>query len=66
MLPNLGIGELLVILAIALLLFGAKKLPEVAKAIGKSFNAFKSGLKDVGDKTEDLKSATIEEEQKKQ
>lgn len=44
--PNLGYMELLVIGAVALLLFGAKKIPEVAKAIGQSVNAFKNGLKE--------------------
>ena len=47
MLPNIGYGELLVILVIALLLFGAKRIPEVAKALGRSVNAFKSGLREV-------------------
>ena len=33
MLPNIGFGELVVILGIALLLFGAKRLPEIAKGM---------------------------------
>lgn len=45
--PNIGFGELVVILAIALLVFGPKRLPDVAKGIGRSFNAFKEGLKEV-------------------
>ena len=44
--PNIGFGELVVILAIALLVFGPKRLPDVAKGIGRSFNAFKEGLKE--------------------
>lgn len=46
MLPNLGYGELLVILILALLLFGAKRIPELAKSLGRSINAFKAGLKE--------------------
>jgi sec-independent protein translocase protein TatA len=42
-----GIGhgwEILVILAIALLVFGPKKLPEMGKAIGSSIKEFKKGM----------------------
>ncbi len=40
------IQELLIILAIMLLLFGAKRLPELAKSLGKSTREFKSGLEE--------------------
>ncbi|MFA5118986.1 MAG: twin-arginine translocase TatA/TatE family subunit [Candidatus Omnitrophota bacterium] len=43
---KLGIGELLVILAIVMLLFGAKRLPEIAKAIGESIKEFKNSRKE--------------------
>jgi len=42
--PNLGMGELIVVLVIVLVLFGAKRLPEVAKGIGKSLRSFKEGM----------------------
>ena len=48
-LQNIGMGELLVILAIALLLFGAGRLPEVARSLGKAIREFKKGLKDTDD-----------------
>ena len=38
---GLGTGEILIILFIILLLFGAKKLPELAKGLGKGVNEFK-------------------------
>jgi sec-independent protein translocase protein TatA len=41
---NLGGPELLIILAIVLLLFGAKKLPDLARSMGKSTKEFKKGL----------------------
>ncbi len=44
MLPNIGMGELIVILIIVLILFGAKRLPDLAKGLGKSIKAFKDGM----------------------
>ena len=44
---QIGVGEILLIVLIALLLFGAKKLPEVGRAFGKGIRQFKKGLNDV-------------------
>ena len=55
MFPNLGMGELIVILCIVLLLFGAKRLPEVSKSLGKSIRSFKEGMNDA---TPDDKTGT--------
>jgi sec-independent protein translocase protein TatA len=46
MLGHFSLGELTVLLAIVVLLFGAKRLPEVAGSFGKSIKAFKQGLKE--------------------
>ena len=48
-----GMGEIIVILIIVLLLFGASRLPEIARAIGKSIKEFKKGLKETKDNGED-------------
>jgi sec-independent protein translocase protein TatA len=42
--PNLGGMELIIILAIVLLLFGGKKLPSLARSLGKSSKEFKKGM----------------------
>lgn len=44
MLGNIGFTEILVILVIALVFFGPKKLPEMGKAIGSAVTEFKKGL----------------------
>lgn len=44
---NIGFTEILLIAVVALLLFGAKRLPEIGASMGKSITAFKRGLSDV-------------------
>ncbi|MBI3010452.1 MAG: twin-arginine translocase TatA/TatE family subunit [Candidatus Omnitrophica bacterium] len=43
---NLGWGELLVVLAIILLIVGARRLPEIGRALGQSIRAFQEGLRE--------------------
>jgi sec-independent protein translocase protein TatA len=43
---DVGVWELLIILAVILLLFGAKKLPDLARSLGRSTGEFKKGLKE--------------------
>ena len=47
---KLGIPELLVILAIIVLIFGASRLPELGKGIGKGIKNFKDATKDGSEK----------------
>jgi len=57
---GLGTQELMVVLVIALVLFGGKKLPELARSLGKSMNEFKKGVAEGGDdpkKPEDVKKS---------
>src|SRR5215218_2909943 len=44
---NLGFGEIFLILVLVLLLFGAKRIPEIAQSMGKGIREFKSSLSDV-------------------
>lgn len=46
---GLGTPELIVILGIAFLVFGGKKLPEIGAGLGKGIKSFKKGLQDVED-----------------
>ncbi len=43
---GIGMQELLIILLICLLVFGANKLPDIGRALGKTINEFKKSLKD--------------------
>jgi sec-independent protein translocase protein TatA len=43
---KLGPTEIILILAIVLLLFGGKKIPELMRGIGKGVKSFKDGMKD--------------------
>ncbi len=46
---NLGFSEIMLILVVVLLLFGAKRLPEVGSSIGKGIREFKRSLTDTQD-----------------
>lgn len=46
---RIGLMELIVILAVVLLLFGPKKLPELAKGMGEAVREFRKGTKDLDD-----------------
>jgi sec-independent protein translocase protein TatA len=47
MFGNLGMGELMVILVIVLVLFGAKRIPEISASFGKGIREFKKNVNDV-------------------
>jgi sec-independent protein translocase protein TatA len=43
--PNIGMGELLVILVIVVLIFGVNKIPQLGKGLGEGIKNFKSAIK---------------------
>ena len=45
LLGGLGTGELIVIVLVILLLFGAKRIPDLMKSMGKGVKSFKQGIK---------------------
>ena len=53
MFGNIGFPEILVILAIALLIFGPKKLPEKGKSIGRALREFRKTSDDIKEKIEE-------------
>lgn len=59
MFPNLGMPELILILVIALVVFGPKKLPEIGKSMGKTLNEFRrasmASFSEVTDVTNEIK-----------
>ncbi len=58
---NIGWQELLVILVLVVILFGPKRLPEVAEAIGKSIRRFKSATREAqSDLKKEIESANDE------
>jgi len=56
-----GMGELVVILLIVLVLFGASRLPEIARSLAKSIKEFKKAGKEIRD---DIEEVTKEEDKK--
>ncbi len=68
---NVAVGmpgpfELIIILAIVLILFGAGKLPKVLGQMGKGVKAFKEGLSGQGEEEDDAVDVTPEEDDKPQ
>lgn len=55
--PNIGPMELIVVLIIALLVLGPKKLPEVGRSVGRGIREFKSSIG--GDDDDDRRDATL-------
>ena len=46
MFRQIGAGEIILVLAVLLLLFGAKKLPELARSLGRSAKELRDGLRE--------------------
>lgn len=56
---NLGVPELLIILVIVVLLFGASRISGVASALGGSIKAFKTAVKDEDEPTKTTTDTTV-------
>ncbi|RKY59996.1 MAG: twin-arginine translocase TatA/TatE family subunit [Candidatus Latescibacterota bacterium] len=65
MFGGLGYGEILLIFLIVLLLFGARRIPEIAQGLGKGIREFRRALHEVKDEIESSGEEDEEEERKK-
>ncbi len=64
MIGGLGVQELLIVLIVALFVFGGKRLPEVGQSLGKALRGFKEGTEgkeDEGEKAIDEETETKRE-----
>ena len=57
---GLGTQELLIILVLVMIIFGAGKLPQVGSALGKGLRNFKKGVNDANEDEEEIEEAKVE------
>lgn len=65
MFGTIGWPEIIIILIIALLLFGAKRLPEVGKSLGKAIREFKKSFREISEDIEDIDEEPFKDKLKK-
>lgn len=58
---GIGVPELLIILVVALIVLGPKRLPEVAKSLGKAFAEFRRATSDLSEELNEARTALEEE-----
>jgi sec-independent protein translocase protein TatA len=56
--PNIGVPELLIVLVIALIVLGPKKLPEVGRSLGKGMREFKDSISGMTEDDDDVDERT--------
>ena len=61
---NIGTGELILIIVVIIILFGAKKIPELAQGVGKGLKEFKKAMKDVETEIKSVDAEKKDEEKK--
>jgi TatA/E family protein of Tat protein translocase len=59
--PNIGLPEVLIVLVIALIVFGPKRLPELGRSLGKGINEFKDGMSGHHEDEEDKEMRELHE-----
>ena len=61
-LPNVGIPELLIVLAIAVLILGPKRIPEAAKSVGKGIRGFRDSVGGGDGNEDEARKAELDEQ----
>lgn len=64
-LGNIGMPELIIIAFIILLLFGAKRIPDLMKGIGKGVRSFKEGVNEIEKEVDSIDTDVNKDEKKK-
>ncbi len=62
--PNIGIMELLIVLVVAVLILGPKRIPAAAKSVGQGVRSFRSSLGGKDDDSTERETAKIDEKTK--
>ena len=57
--PNIGVPELLIVLVIALIVLGPKKLPEVGRSLGRGMREFKDSISGITDDDDEEEAPQI-------
>jgi sec-independent protein translocase protein TatA len=62
--PNIGAGEIIIVLVIVLLIFGPKRLPDLGRSLGRGMREFKDSVtgKDKDEEKPELTATTADEE----
>jgi sec-independent protein translocase protein TatA len=58
--PNIGLPEIIIVLVIALVIFGPKRLPELGRSLGNGMREFKDSISGKSDEEEKLEQAKRE------
>ena len=61
-LPNVGVPELLIVLAIAVLILGPKRIPEAAKSVGKGIRGFRDSVGGGDGNEDEARKAELDEQ----
>jgi sec-independent protein translocase protein TatA len=63
--PNIGAGEIIIVLVIVLLIFGPKRLPDLGRSLGRGMREFKDSVtgKDKDDDKPELTATTADDEE---